>query len=47
MHGQPDHGRADTVDNVDNGPRIGIEELLIVGNTQSGSGVSPRAYRVG
>ncbi len=31
MHGKPHHGRADPVDHIDHGARIGIEQRLVVG----------------
>src|SRR5208282_2801465 len=31
MDGQADHGRADAVDHVDDGTRIGVEQRLVLG----------------
>jgi hypothetical protein len=44
MDGKPDHSRADPVDDVDDGTRIGVEERLILyWNFNTGGGGSAAA----
>jgi hypothetical protein len=44
MDGEPDHGRADSVDHVDDGTRIGVKERLVLdGNFGACSGGSAAA----
>jgi hypothetical protein len=45
MHGESHHGGTDPVDDVDDGPRIGIEQRLVIGRDWRNIG-SGHALRV-
>jgi hypothetical protein len=44
---KPHHGRADLVDNIDDRPRIGIQQCVVILRNGPLRGVSPAAHGIG